>query len=162
MVDILNSSSITVSDIKLCTTTDPILSKVATLVSQGWKLNVGTREDFPPYSRRHLELNIVDGCVLRSSRVIIPPKFRECILDEIHQSHHGIVKMKAIAQSYDWWPKVNVDIEKKVSSCNVHQLSRNASPLALLHPWEWPARPHRLCQTLLRTTVAGVVVIDSH
>ena len=165
MVDILNSSSITVSDIKLCITTDPILSKVAILVSQGWKLNVGTREGFPPYLRRHLELSIVDVCVLWSSRVMIPLKLRERVLDEIHQSHHGIVKMKAIAQSYDWWPKQDVDIEKKVSSCDLCQLSRNSLPPALLHPWEGPARPW----SRLHIDYAGpylgrmfLVIIDSH
>ena len=51
LVDILNSSPITVSDIKSCTVTDPILSKVAALVSRGWKNNIGTGDDFTSYSR---------------------------------------------------------------------------------------------------------------
>ena len=123
--------------IKSCTATDSILSKVATLVSQGWKNNIGTGEDFTPYSRRYSELSIVDGCVLWGSRVIIPPKPWERVLDEIHQSHPGIVKMKAITRSYVWWPKLDDDIEKKVSSCDV---SRTSPPPALLHPWEWPAK----------------------
>ena len=45
LVDILNSSPIAISDIKLCTATDPILSKVATLVSRDWKNNIGTGDD---------------------------------------------------------------------------------------------------------------------
>ena len=136
LVDILNSSPITVSDIKSCTATDPILSKVATLVSRGWKNNIGTGEDFTPYSRRYSELSIVDGCVLCGSRVITPPKLWEGVLDEIHKSHPGIVKMKAIARSYVWWLKLDDDMEKKVSSCDVCQLSRNSPPPALLHTWE--------------------------
>ena len=165
MVDILNSSPITVSDIKSYTATDHILFKVVTLVSRGWKNNIGTGEDFTPYSRRYSELSIVDGCVLWGSRVITPPKLWERVLDEIHKSHLGIVKMKAIARSYVWWLKLDDDIEKKVSSCDVCQLSRNSPPPALLHTWEWPARPW----SRLHIDYAGpylgqmfLIIIDSH
>ena len=46
LVNILNSSPITVSDIKSCTVTDLIISKVATLVSQGWT-NKGLEKILP-------------------------------------------------------------------------------------------------------------------
>ena len=42
IIHLVNSSPISVSDNKSCTATDPILSKVATLVSRGWKNNIGT------------------------------------------------------------------------------------------------------------------------
>ena len=73
LVDILNSLPIRVFNIKSCTATDPILSKVAPLVSRGWTSHWDWRRCYP-YSRRHPELTNVNGCVLWDSIVIIPPK----------------------------------------------------------------------------------------
>jgi len=44
-------------------------------------------------------------------RVIIPPSLRNRVLQELHEEHPGIVAMKAIAQSYIWWPNLNPEIE---------------------------------------------------
>ena len=38
------------------------------------------------------------------SRVIIPPKYQEQLLEQLHEGHREIVRMKALARSYIWWP----------------------------------------------------------
>ena len=65
------------------------------------------------------------------TRVVIPTKFQGQILDEIHSSHLGVVKMKSVACTYVYWPKIDLQIEEK------------APPTAQLHPWEWPSKPWR-------------------
>lgn len=49
--------------------------------------------------------------------------------------------MKALAQSYFWWPKLDADIEAVVKGCSTCQKHRNLPASAPLHPWEWPSKP---------------------
>ncbi len=53
----------------------------------------------------------------------------------------GIARMKALAQSYVWWPKLDQDVEHLAKSCSKCQAERTAPPLAPLHPWVWPTKP---------------------
>ena len=77
---------------------------------KGW---ITTREkDLEPYYRRKDELTIQDGCLLWGNRVITATKLRNHILSELHEGHLGIVKMKAIARSFIWWPNIDKEIEQ--------------------------------------------------
>ena len=62
------------------------------------------------------------------SRVIIPPQGREEVLNILHDSHSGMVKMKSLARSYVWWPKLDTHLEGKVRSCATCQ-SHQKTPL---------------------------------
>ena len=35
---------------------------------------------------------------------MIPSEQRQKLLGELHRNHPGTVKMKAVSQSYFWWP----------------------------------------------------------
>jgi len=63
------------------------------------------------------------------------------ILQELHQGHPGIVRMKSIARSHVWWPKLDHDIESLSKSCEACQSVQSAPPVAPLHSWVWTARP---------------------
>ena len=52
----------------------------------------------PFYARRD-EITVHSGCLMRGIRVIVPPKLRPQVLEELHQGHRGVVKMKALARS---------------------------------------------------------------
>ena len=65
---------------------------------------------------------------------------QELMLKELHSEHPGISRMKAMARSHVWWPKLDQDIEDLVKSCSACQSVRQAPPEALLHPWSWPTR----------------------
>ena len=49
--------------------------------------------------------------------------------------------MKNLAGSYIWWPGLDEDIEKKVTSYQVCQLQSAAPATASLHPRERPEKP---------------------
>ena len=49
----------------------------------------------------------------------------------------GVVKMKAIARSYIWWPDIDKDIELTAKSCPGCQLSQIEPSTVPVHPWEW-------------------------
>ena len=72
---------------------------------------------------------------------MVPPQGRSQVVDELHETHPGICKMKSLARSYVWWPNMDSTLENKVRTCNHCQIHRKNPPEAPLHPWEWPSRP---------------------
>ncbi|XP_075534932.1 uncharacterized protein LOC142570433 [Dermacentor variabilis] len=61
--------------------------------------------------------------------------------EELHEGHPGIVRSKALARSYVWWPCIEADLERMVQSCAKCQEQRSAPGKAPLHPWSWPTAP---------------------
>ena len=51
------------------------------------------------------------------NRVIVPKKGQERVLQQLHEGHPGITRMKAIAQSVVWWPGIDKTIEQAVKEC---------------------------------------------
>ena len=139
LVDHLSATTVTAALIKEWTAKDPVLSKVKKYVMVGWPDEVGT--NLKPYRLRWQELSTLNGCVLWGSRVVVPPQGRAAVLGELHKTHPGCSKMKALARSYIWWPKMDQEIEDLVKRCSVCQESRPSPPPAPLHPWQWPSQP---------------------
>ena len=73
--------------------------------------------------------------------LVIPKLRRQLLLEELHEAHPGISRMKSRALMLMWWPNINKNIENKVKSCSVCQESRPLPPTAPLQPWYWPDRP---------------------
>ena len=75
--------------------------------------------------------------------VIIPSKYHAQLLGELlgelHEGH--LVKMKALARSYMWWPGMDKAVEEVGKGCTEYQLSQNNPQTARHHVWEWPVRP---------------------
>lgn len=136
----LDETPVSASQIKIGTQRDPILSQVLRCTLEGWPA-VEYSEELKTYHSKKLELSVEDGCVLWGIRVIIPTKLREEVLEELHEAHPGVSRMKALARSYVWWPNLDQDIEKKVKKCEQCQVHQNAPAEAPLHPWEWPGQP---------------------
>ena len=63
------------------------------------------------------------------------------MVEELHETHPGICRMKALARSYVWWPKMDADLEQKVRQRRPCQENRKSPPETPLHPWEWPHKP---------------------
>ena len=38
-------------------------------------------------------------------------------MHELHEGHQGVVKMKALARSYVWWPNIDRDVEQLKEAC---------------------------------------------
>uniref|UniRef100_A0A5S6QYG5 RNA-directed DNA polymerase n=1 Tax=Trichuris muris TaxID=70415 RepID=A0A5S6QYG5_TRIMR len=102
---------------------DAVLSKVRSWVANGWPANVAA-DEFKVYWRRKNELSLHKGCVLRGCCVVVPAQLRRRILELLHAGHPGIARMKCLARSYVWWPKVDQEIEASVRSCSQCQESR--------------------------------------
>ena len=138
LVDMLSTTPVSFDDIEAWTDKDTTLSRVKHYILHGW-CDV-TEAHLHPYASRRTELSVHAGCVLWGLRVVIPPPGRETVLHMLHDTHPGIVKMKNLARSYVWWPKMDSELETMVKTCTTCQSNRNAPAVAPLHPWEHPPR----------------------
>ena len=103
LFEYLQVSPLSVANIHRCTDRDPFLSKVRPFVLQGWPMHL-QGEEFRPLVRRKDKLSVNDHVLLWGSRVIVPLKVREKVIDMLHNTHPGVSHMKSLAQSYVWCP----------------------------------------------------------
>ena len=78
---------------------DTLLSTVCDYVDRGWPEQSDSKE-LDPYFARRTELTVQQNCLVSGIRVVVPPILRSKLLDELHQGHVGVVKMKTLARSY--------------------------------------------------------------
>ena len=154
---------VTAMQLQRATRRDPILSKVFLLMQQGWPGVVS--DDLKPYQSHQAELGTEGGCILWGIRVVLPQALQSKVLRELHKNHPGVVRMKALARSYVWWPGLDNDIEHHVKNCQPCQTVRNSPPSAPLHPWLWPTRPWQRVHVDFAGPFQGkmfLLVVDAH
>ncbi|XP_060880783.1 uncharacterized protein K02A2.6-like [Metopolophium dirhodum] len=121
--------------------------------------------DLKPYYHRRLELSIEQGCLMWGHRLIIPPKYREQLLQELHSTHMGTVKMKALARSYIWWPGIDLEIERITKECKDCLIHSENPPRSVLHNWPWPEGPPQRLHLDFLGPVRGmmfIVILDAY
>ena len=133
------SLPITVDNVRRETQRDPVLSQVHEMVTKGWP---SSHVPVPnPFYARRDEITVHLGCLMWGIRVIVPTKLRPQVLEELHQGHLGVVKMKAIARTYICWPRIDKEIEETAKTCSGCQLMQAEPSTAPVYPWEWPSSP---------------------
>ena len=163
LLEHLEESPVTVQHIRVWTRRDPELSKVLQFIERGWPPNGD--KSLSAYSAKRNELSVYQGCVMWGTRVVIPLPGRRAVLQQLHEGHPGMTRMKSLARMYVWWPGLDRDIEVSVQQCCHCQEQQSAPPVAPLQPWKWPSRPW----TRLHMDFAGpfqgkmiLIVVDSH
>ena len=121
------------------TQTDPVLKQVFRFIKDGWPTK--SHEDFSPYRRWTNELTVEGDCILWGTRVVVPQKYQEKVLTELHTGHCGMSRMKALARSYVWWPGLDKHIEEIVAACQDCRSVKSSPPTAPVHPWIHPSKP---------------------
>lgn len=132
----LDNLPVTQTQIRQATRKDSILSQVLTYTKSGWPTSVS--EEMKPFFIRQNELTVQNDCHIR---ILVPNTLRKKVLIELHSSHVGMSRMKSLARSYVWWPRLDKDIEKSCKSCLSCLAVKSSPPSAPLHPWSWPSRP---------------------
>ena len=116
LLETINTSPVDATTIKLWTARDPVLSQVLQFVLQGWASYV-EEEALKPFLIRREELSVHAGSLLWGARVKVPPWGTKEVLNILHDTRPGIVKMKSLSRSYVWWPKMDTNLEEKVKRC---------------------------------------------
>ena len=115
LIETLNSGPVTATAIAQATMKDAVLARLHHYLLTGWPAEKDTI--LQQFTAVRDELSLHGQCILRGARVIIPEVLREPILQELHCGHPGIVRMKALARSFVWWPLMDRDIERIVRQC---------------------------------------------
>ena len=128
---------VTAKSIAELTRKDPVLAKAYDYTMTGWPVQC-PNNDLQPYHSRRDQLSADQGCLLWGSRVVVPPSIRTQLLQELHEDHPGIVRMKSRARMYIWFPGIDSDIEAVVQSCSTCQAMQKELPPPPLIPWTFP------------------------
>ena len=121
------------------TAKDPILSQLIRFVKEGWPNAFS--EELKDFKKLENSLSTENGCVFYGIRVIIPSTLRNHILKLLHLGHFGMQRMKQLARSTVYWPRIDFDIEdlcRKCTSCGQFQ---NKPDKPSIHPWMMPEKP---------------------
>ena len=161
---VVEALPVTEKELRMQTRRDPVLSRVLELVQQGWQ-GAEVHPKPIPYAHRGNELTVHHGVLMWGSRVVVPVKLRDRVLETLHEGHIGMVKMKGLCRGYAWWPNIDKDIEGAVRNCEGCQEVANNPARAPLHRWEYPALPWQRLHVDFAGPVQGkmlMVVIDAH
>lgn len=143
---------------------DAVLSKLCAAILDG-TVKALKADEFRPFLSKSLELTVEYGCILWGYRTVVPQKLRNRILIELHRSHLGIGKTKALARSYVWWPKIDENIETMIKNCVPCQEVQPSPESSALIPW----KPTDSVWSRIHVDFAGpiknlylLIIIDSH
>ena len=121
------------------TAKDPILAQVMRFVKEGWPHAFS--EELKDFKKLENSLSTENGHVFYGLRVIIPSTLRNHILKLLHLGHFGMQRIKQLARSTVYWPRIDFDIEdlcRKCTSCGQFQ---NKPDKPSIHPWMMPEKP---------------------
>ena len=136
----LDSLPVTAKEIARATLKDTLLAGVLQRVRHGQWGNTPSPL-YDPFYRRRMELSCQDGCVLWGQRVVVPSSLQAQLLRELHEGHIGIARMKTLARSYFWWPRLDQQIETLAANCDACKSTAAMPAQAPRHPWQSPNAP---------------------
>ena len=136
----VNDLPVSAAEIAEETKKDPVLSKVLRFTLDGWPAYTD-EETLKLYFNKKDEITIEAGVLQWGVRVLIPHKFRQRLLHELHEGHQGMSQSKAIARSYIYWPDIDKDIEVMVKECRSCASIKNNPPAAPVFAWTFPSKP---------------------
>lgn len=130
---------ISVDTVRQYTMDDEYLRRICDYVHSGWPDKVP--DNLKHYFLKKNSIASEDGCLFYHERILIPFKLRKQVLELLHESHVGIVRSKALARSYVWWPGIDVDIENWSKCCKACQSMQNKKSEKELSSWPATTKP---------------------
>ena len=98
-------------------------------------------DDLKPFVSRKQELSLHKGGILWGTRVVIPERGQQVVLNELHEGHSGMTRMKSLARIFVWWPRLDKEVKSAVQNCTQCQETQTSPAAVPMYPWRWPTRP---------------------
>lgn len=130
---------LTADNIIKATANDELLQNVLKCLRSSWPTKINDPILQIMYNRRE-SLSESNGCILMSERIVIPFMLQKIVLKQLHSSHPGIVRMKALARSHVYWPRIDHDIENLVRTCTRCASAAKMPRKTNLASWPLPKR----------------------
>uniref|UniRef100_A0AAG5DP56 RNA-directed DNA polymerase n=1 Tax=Anopheles atroparvus TaxID=41427 RepID=A0AAG5DP56_ANOAO len=140
-VNALNVFPLSFNEVAEATQRDVSLRNVGKYIVNGWPKAVQYGSELASFYSRRECLSNVKGCILFGERVVIPRILQKRCLAQLHKGHPGIVRMKAIARSYVYWPNMDEDIVEAVATCVSCQSASKSPPKVESSAWPKPLGP---------------------
>ncbi|XP_046396811.1 uncharacterized protein K02A2.6-like [Ischnura elegans] len=117
--------------------------RITKYVKEGWPRKEKLLLEDTSFYHERANLSLLDGLLVKGTRVYIPESWRKEILSRIHEGHLGISKCRRRMQQSVWWPGASHQILEMISKCP-ECLERRPSRVEPLRPTETPARPWQM------------------
>ena len=117
-----------IKEIQKSQTEDEVCQKLVQYCNNGWPNRKAVPDILKPYHQVASQLSVIDGLLLRGSRIIIPSSLCLKVLDQIHAGHQGIHKCRQQAGQSVWWPGLSKQLEELVKICG--ECCKHQSPRA--------------------------------
>ncbi|PIO64870.1 hypothetical protein TELCIR_13484 [Teladorsagia circumcincta] len=117
ILDNCNHLPVSFKAIQAATSYDPILAQVINYKRSGYWPKIDRNSPLFHYYNRRESLSTINGCLLTSSRIVIPKSLQRRVLYSLHKAHPGQTRMKMLARSCVYWPALDPDIEQLVKNC---------------------------------------------
>lgn len=123
--DVSSTFSISWSELKAATATDPTLDRLLFLVENGFpESRSNLPEDLAAYWNVRNSLYVHDGVIMYNDRVVVPISLRRAVMTMLHSAHQGVTMMMSRANAIVYWPGMAQDLKNVRDSCL--QCCRNA------------------------------------
>ena len=114
------------------TAKDPVLANVMRYTREGWppksKTDASPTDGYTEEDFRKLahSLSTLHGCLLHGTRIVIPATLQAQVLELLHSGHFGMQRMKQLARTAVYWPRIDADIEARSRQCGACAEHQNA------------------------------------
>ena len=115
---------------------DDTLQNLHRTIQNGWLEHcLQCAEQLLPYWNFHEEIAVIDGIVIKGTRIIIPYLLQHDILNQLHFPHLGIERARSAVKSTVNWQGINQLIEyvdegmPAMPRSFTHQACRSSDPL---------------------------------
>ena len=93
---------------------DPDIANVMRFTREGWppkdRREGSKDDDIEDFRKLAVSLSTAHGCLLYGSRLVIPHSLRPQVLQLLHLGHFGMQRMKQLARTAVYWPRIDAAI----------------------------------------------------
>ncbi|XP_017494984.1 PREDICTED: uncharacterized protein K02A2.6-like, partial [Rhagoletis zephyria] len=161
----VQSLPITHAQIRACTEKDDTLVQVEKFIREAWPKKIERESALWHFYNHKDSLSIVQDCIMMQNRIVIPKSLQNKVLKRLHVGHPGVSRMKRLARSFVYWPRIDNEIERLVKDCEACSEFNKDALKAPLHLWEPTTRPWERVHADFAGPVDGLmylIIVDAY